>query len=93
MKLFNKNKDDGWIDVPETLTDILKKSYNLYTHTNGYFDPSVGKLVDIWGFGKSKNIKIPTNEEIEKVKKQEISKKTSKLCNCANCTKKIRPFK
>mgnify|MGYP003307378354 CR=1 FL=1 len=58
LSQFNKNKDEGWIDVPETLTDILQKSYNLYVHTNGYFDPSVGKLVDIWGFGKNKNVKI-----------------------------------
>ena len=68
LSQFNKDKDEGWIDVPETLTDILQKSYNLYVHTNGYFDPSVGKLVDIWGFGKNKNVKIPTKEEIEKVK-------------------------
>ena len=69
LSQFNKNKENGWIDVPETLTDILKTSYNVYMHTNGYFDPSVGKIIDAWGFGKSKNIKIPTEEEIDIIKK------------------------
>lgn len=69
LSQFNKNKDEGWIDVPETLADILKTSYNVYMNTNGYFDPSVGKLIDIWGFGKSKTIKVPTQNDIDTVKK------------------------
>lgn len=67
---FNKNTDSGWIDVPENLAKVLKEAYRVYTLTGGYFDPSVGKLVDLWGFGSSKTYKIPTEEEIAATKKQ-----------------------
>lgn len=69
LSQFNKNKDTGWIDIPEDLAGILKEAYRVYQQTNGYFDPSVGKLVDMWGFGTNKTYKIPTEEEIKEAKK------------------------
>lgn len=67
---FNKNTDAGWIDVSQDLAKLLKEAYRIYTLTGGYFDPSVGKLVDLWGFGSSKTYKIPLAEEIAATKKQ-----------------------
>lgn len=65
---FNKNMEKGWIDVPASLAVILKESYHIYQQTGGYFDPSVGKLVDIWGFGNGKTHKVPTEEEIKETR-------------------------
>lgn len=65
---FNKSGGE-WVDVPENLAQVLKSAYQVYQQTNGYFDPSVGHLVDIWGFGKNKTIKVPSEEEIAAAKK------------------------
>jgi len=69
ISLFNKNDNTGWIDVPDSLAVVLKEAYRVYLQTNGYFDPSVGKLVDIWGFGRNKNIRIPNDDEIKTTQK------------------------
>ena len=66
---FNKNPDTGWIDIPEELSVVLKEAYRVYQQTNGYFDPSVGRLVDLWGFGNNKIQRIPTTEEIKEAQK------------------------
>ena len=66
---FNRNTDTGWIDIPDELAVVLKEAYRVYQQTNGYFDPSVGKLVDLWGFGTNKVHRIPLEEEILEAKK------------------------
>ena len=35
---------------------VLQKSYEIYVNTNGTFDPSIGPLVQAWGFGPDKRI-------------------------------------
>ena len=65
LSQFNKNTDLGWIDVPEDLAVVLKEAYQIYQQTNGYFDPTVGRLVDLWGFGTHKIQRIPSQDEIK----------------------------
>lgn len=62
---FNQNSNTGWIEIPENLSHVLKAAYRVYTQTNGYFDPSVGAIIDLWGFGTNKTIKEPSKEEIK----------------------------
>lgn len=65
---FNRNTEEEWIEIPENLSFVLKGSYQIYKLTNGYFDPSVGPLAEIWGFGINKIHKIPSKEEIKETK-------------------------
>ena len=65
---FNQNTEEKWIDIPENLSVVLKASYQIYNQTNGYFDPSIGPLAEIWGFGVNKTHKIPSAEEIKAAK-------------------------
>ena len=30
---------------------VLQNAYTIYSQSNGAFDPTVGRLVDLWGFG------------------------------------------
>lgn len=69
LSQFNRNTDTGWIDVPEDLAVVLKEAYRVYQQTNGYFDPSVGHLVDMWGFGSNKIHRLPSAEEIKEAQK------------------------
>ena len=62
---FNQNDSTGWIEIPENLSHVLKAAYQVYMQTNGYFDPSVGAIIDLWGFGTNKTIKEPSKEEIK----------------------------
>lgn len=53
------------IELSPELSLILEKSYNIYKISNSRFDPTIGRLIDIWGFGTKKVGEFPTDEEIK----------------------------
>ncbi len=64
---INNAQAGEWIELSPEMSEVLKASYIIYKKTNGAFDPTIGKLVDLWGFGASKNDHMPTQEEIDEV--------------------------
>ncbi|NVK53816.1 MAG: FAD:protein FMN transferase [Flavobacteriaceae bacterium] len=48
------NNADTTVVVDAFFKEVFYKSKTIYTKTNGYFDPTVGKLVNAWGFGPKK---------------------------------------
>lgn len=57
------------INKPLTLSEemamMLKSSINLERQTQGFFDPSVGRLINIWGFGANKVDKKPDRDLVK----------------------------
>ncbi|WP_273567810.1 FAD:protein FMN transferase [Maribacter halichondriae] len=45
------NKGDSTLVVDEMFEEVFMLSKNVFEKTNGYFDPTVGVLVNAWGFG------------------------------------------
>ncbi|NNK11285.1 MAG: FAD:protein FMN transferase [Flavobacteriaceae bacterium] len=45
------NRGDTTVVVDEMFRDVMALSREVYQKTNGYFDPTVGVLVNAWGFG------------------------------------------
>lgn len=50
------NQGDTTITVDAIFEEVYKKSKKIYTETNGDFDPTVGILVNAWGFGPGAKI-------------------------------------
>lgn len=46
---INKGVKD--IEVDTLFKEVFQKSERVFRETNGYFDPTVGNLVNAWGFG------------------------------------------
>lgn len=44
---------------------VLSASMDIYKQSNGSFDPSIGQLINIWGFGKKENHTPPTQKQID----------------------------
>ena len=65
---FSNSLDSNLIS--DDLFKVISHANTISKTTNGAFDITVGPLVNLWGFGpnKSEN-KIPSNEEIELIKK------------------------
>lgn len=63
------NKGDTTIVVDEIFKEVFLKSEKIYKQTNGYFDPTVGVLVNAWGFGPEEAI-----ENLDSVKIKELLK-------------------
>jgi thiamine biosynthesis lipoprotein len=54
-----------WIQVSSELFDLLQTSKSVYLQTSGFFDPGIGRLIDLWGFGaKGGRKSAPQREEI-----------------------------
>ena len=69
---FN-NAPAGMWAVSQPFWDLLDAAMDLGDETNGAVDPTLGALVDLWGFGppgpRSPLLPIPTEEEVEAARK------------------------
>ena len=52
------NKGDSLLVVDHMFKEVFKLSKEIFTSTDGYFDPTVGTLVNAWGFGPGSQIKM-----------------------------------
>lgn len=64
MSIYIKNSDiskinqgDTTIKIDNHFKEVFLKSQRIFNETDGYFDPTVGVLVNAWGFGPDKSIK------------------------------------
>ncbi|MEX0623828.1 FAD:protein FMN transferase [Saccharospirillum sp.] len=63
---FNESPVDGWIAVSPMTAEVVSLALEVAEASNGAFDPTVGPLVDLWGFGpKETTDQVPTESDIE----------------------------
>jgi FAD:protein FMN transferase len=48
---FNRMPPGAWCDLPEDLVVVLDQALLVARASDGAFDPTVGPVVDVWGFG------------------------------------------
>ena len=53
------------INLSENMATLMRSADEIYRLTNGNFDPTVGQLVDLWGFGAGRRSGVPTDEQIK----------------------------
>lgn len=51
LSRFNNAAAGSWQTLPPELFGVLEKSLKLARDTDGAYDPTVGPLVNLWGFG------------------------------------------
>ncbi|MBI9070170.1 MAG: FAD:protein FMN transferase [Melioribacteraceae bacterium] len=73
---FNKSESTDWIGVSEDFAFVVNEALKLGEDSEGYFDITIGALVNLWGFGpENRPTIIPTDEEIaERMKEVGFSK-------------------
>lgn len=52
------NKGDSTVVVDEMFREVFNLSKEINKDTNGFFDPTVGTLVNAWGFGPERQISM-----------------------------------
>jgi len=50
------NQGDSTVVVDKMFQDVFKKSERIFKETNGAFDPTIGVLVNAWGFGPNNEV-------------------------------------
>ncbi len=58
------NKGDSTIVVDDYFKEAFDKAKKIYIESDGYFDPTIGKLINAYGFGSGKEQKNLTEKEV-----------------------------
>ncbi len=61
------NKSDGRIKVSNEFGKLITESRIIYNITDGMFDPTVGPLVNNWGFGPDSFENVPSKKRIKQL--------------------------
>lgn len=59
------NSGDSAVIVDENFREVFQLSNKIYTESGGYFDPTVGKIVNVFGFGPEKGQEKVDQHEID----------------------------
>ncbi|MCO4794370.1 MAG: FAD:protein FMN transferase [Bacteriovoracaceae bacterium] len=70
ISLFNKNKKKEWVKIPDDFYYVLSLAIDVASKTDGLFDPTIGPLVNLWGFGPNGERKVPSKDKIEQAMKR-----------------------
>jgi len=66
ISLINSGADDVKVDVH--FQNVFRYSDQIFKESNGYFDPTVGSLVNAYGFGPDKPLKEPDSVVLDSIK-------------------------
>ncbi len=62
------NQNDSTVLVDEYFIEAFDKAKRIYKETDGFFDPTIGKLINAYGFGSGKEKKNLTQSEVDSLK-------------------------
>lgn len=66
IALFNHAPPGGWLDLQPAFQHVMRRALHWAELSGGAFDPTAGRLVDLWGFGPAGPIQTPPSDaEIE----------------------------
>lgn len=66
---FNQSKVGQWQIMSEGFYAVTSTSLAYAQKTGGWFDPTLGPLVNLWGFGPNGQKKVPSAKQVEAAKK------------------------
>ena len=58
------NRSSGKVNISDDFSFLLDQSKSVYKLTDGYFDPTIGPIVNLWGFGPEKLTNNPKKSEV-----------------------------
>ncbi|WP_425481306.1 FAD:protein FMN transferase [Luteimonas gilva] len=71
LSRFNAAQAGSWIALPEELFAVMRCALEIAEASGGAFDPTVGPLVDLWGFGPAgRSAAVPDDRRIEAVRRR-----------------------
>lgn len=48
---FNRDRPGKWVTLPPDFATVMATALEVAAASDGAFDPAIGRLVDLWGFG------------------------------------------
>ena len=91
ISLFNASKSTDWFDVPQSFAQVLQTALVIAELSDGAFDPTIGPLVNRWGFGSDQSNSLPSSDEVAMLLEQTGFEKL-KLDSTASRVKKTSGY-
>ena len=66
----NTDTSGNWLSVSPDFLTVTSHARRIFVASQGAFDPTVGSVVDRWGFGSSTQDDLPSEEEIANLRLQ-----------------------
>lgn len=64
LSKFNRSQSAGWFPVSADTAKVVTYALDLAKETDGAYNPLVGPIVNLWGFGPDKREHLPTDSEL-----------------------------
>ncbi len=61
---INQSEANKKIKLSPAMSYLMQTAHVVWQQSNGWFDPTVGELVELWGFGTKDTNKEPSSEQI-----------------------------
>lgn len=62
---FNRAAAGGWLDLAPGFQHVMDRALHWAELSGGAFDPTTGRLVDLWGFGPAGAARPPSHTDVE----------------------------
>lgn len=62
LSRFNRAPPGSWQALPVEFFDVLQHALQVARESGGAYDPTVGPLVNLWGFGPDRKLRQPPTE-------------------------------
>lgn len=67
---FNDQQADKPLNVSQSTAFVMKRAKEIYLETGGTFDPTLGPLIELWGFARKEKNGVPAQSEIDAALKE-----------------------
>lgn len=64
LSRFNRAEPGSWVTLPPDFATVMTAALDIAEASDGAFDPAIGALVDMWGFGPVPTAEAPRAEAI-----------------------------
>ncbi len=61
---FNTAPPGQWIDIPAQMSEVVRVGLEVGRISDGAFDMTLGRLVDLWGFGPAGRTETPSPRQV-----------------------------
>ena len=65
LSRFNRSLTIQSVTISASLTTVMASAFEIHNRTDGAFDPTVGPIVNLWGFGPKSVINPPSASALE----------------------------
>lgn len=66
ISYFNEFNRLGWLKISPEFFEVTKYALELAEQTQGKYDPTIGPLVNLWGFGPKGQRRVPKEQKVKK---------------------------